>query len=199
MPLPLKLAAASLVFIRHNETHTAFFFFFFMKAIGLILSYNILPSQRGEWLFYSLSQLVKDDKLTFTVWVQTSAWCLVAFVRQLIHMKAASWITVSGFLFFFFQNQEKRGEKHYIEKWNLSWFLSMCCWCFRSLWTLHATSMGRMTLRPTATQSTSQTSCQWGRCGPPGKRRTPNGEIYVLYLNESAISLEKQFLFAPTQ
>lgn len=58
----------------------------FMNAIGLISSDIKWASQREEWLFYSLSQLVKDVKLTFTVWAQPLTWCFIALVWQLIHM-----------------------------------------------------------------------------------------------------------------
>lgn len=85
----------------------------FMKAIGLILPYNILASQREEWLFYFLSQLVKDVKLTFTVWVQTLAWCFMAFVRQLIHIKAAAWMMVSDYF-------QSRRREHF------NWEMSVC-------------------------------------------------------------------------
>lgn len=58
----------------------------FMNAIGLILSDIKWASQREEWLFYSLSLLVKDVKLTFTVWAETLAWCSVALDWHLILM-----------------------------------------------------------------------------------------------------------------
>lgn len=58
----------------------------FMNAIGLISSDIKWVSQREEWLFYSLSQLVKDVKLAFTVWAEMLTWCSIALVCQLIHM-----------------------------------------------------------------------------------------------------------------
>lgn len=57
-----------------------------MNAIGLISSDIKWASQREEWLFYSLSQLVKDVKLTFTVWASTLTWCFIDLVWQLIRM-----------------------------------------------------------------------------------------------------------------
>lgn len=58
----------------------------FMNAIGLISSDIKWASQREEWLFHSLSLLVKDVKLTFTVWAETLAWCSVALDWHLILM-----------------------------------------------------------------------------------------------------------------
>lgn len=68
---------------------------FLMNAIGLISSDIKWASQREEWLFYSLSQLVKDVKLTFTVWASTLTWCFIALVWQLIHMRPVVCTTIS--------------------------------------------------------------------------------------------------------
>lgn len=67
----------------------------FMNAIGLISPDIKWASQREEWLFYSLSPLVKDVKLTFTVWAETLAWCFIALVGRLILMHPVAPTAVS--------------------------------------------------------------------------------------------------------
>lgn len=157
-----------------------------MNAIGLISSDIKWASRREEWLFYSLSQLVKDVKLTFTVWAWTLTWCFIALVWHLIRMRPVVSTTISVC----FRGRGRGGgaKMRWLEKclqalqycvYYTSFYLSseyllFPRWYSRSLWISHGTSTTRRTLRPTTTRWTRRTSCRWSLWRLPQKQRRCN-------------------------